>query len=471
MNRHFVSTALGLAMMLIAVRADAQWAQFRGPNGSGVDSASGYPVEFSKSKNLVWKATVPYGQSSPVIAGTRLYLTASEGERLITISLDTITGKEVWRREVRRSHVQTAYQANDPASPTPAADANGVVAFFPEFGLVAYGKDGQQRWTFQLGPFRNFYGMSGSPIIAGDVVMLVCDQVSKSFVVAVDRTTGKVRWRTERPGISIGWSTPMMFRPSPTRSELVVLGPTRIDAYDVKTGAQKWWIPIGSNGAIGTPVADGDNLIISTDGTNEPMLPLFASALAEHDKNKDSKISVEEFRTNADFAEHFGWIDEDDDKFIVEKEWNTARSLGLGDWGAISLRVGDAQGRLEPTAVRWRFQKNIPYIPAPLLYDGVCYLVKSGGVVTTIDASTGKLLKQGRTTGALGEYYASPVAADGKVFLANTEGKVTVLKAGAQWEVLSVNELEDEISATPALSGGRVFVRTRGSMYCFGLPR
>ena len=102
---------------------------------------------------------------------------------------------------------------------------------------------------------------------------------------------------------------------------------------------------------------------------------------------------------------------------------------------------------------------------------GVYYMVKTGGIITSIDPATGRLLKEGRSPGALGEYYASPVAADGKVFLANTEGKITVLKAAANWEVLAVNELGDEVSATPALSEGRLYLRTRGALYCFTSSR
>src|SRR6266404_651574 len=124
--------------LLAAVTAYAQWPQFRGPNGSGVDSGTGYPVVFSPSKNVAWKAAVPYGQSSPVVAAGHLYLTASDGNRLLTICLDAKTGRELWRREVRRERSAKIYHSNDPASPTPAADANGVVVFFPDFGLAAY---------------------------------------------------------------------------------------------------------------------------------------------------------------------------------------------------------------------------------------------------------------------------------------------------------------------------------------------
>ncbi|MCW5969410.1 MAG: PQQ-binding-like beta-propeller repeat protein [Blastocatellales bacterium] len=458
-------------LCVIGGRADAQWAQFRGPNGSGVDSSTGYPVEFSPTKNVAWKASIPFGQSSPVVVGTRVYGTASEGERLITFCLDTRTGRELWRREVKRERVQAAYKANDPASPTPAADGNGVVAFFPELGLISYDDSGKERWRYALGPFKNFYGMSSSPIIAGSLVVLVCDQVSGSFVMALDRATGRLRWKADRPGMTIGWATPIIFRPEATRTELIVLGSTRLDAYDLASGASRWWLPLASGGSMGTPLAHGDTLMLSTLGGSEPMLPTFAATLAKYDKDKDGRLSPEEFRDDPDFGEHFGWIDENDDKVIVSEEWDKARALGMGEWGAIAVRPGNARGRLGASAVRWRAQKNIPYIPAPLLYQDVYYMVKTGGIITSLDPATGRMLKQGRSPNALGEYYASPVAADGKVFLASTEGKITVLKAGAEWEVLSVNEIGDEIGATPALSDGRIYVRTRGAMYCFSASR
>jgi outer membrane protein assembly factor BamB len=493
-----MSLPILLALIIIGGRADAQWAQFRGPNGSGVDSSSGYPVEFSPTKNMAWKATISYGQSSPVVMGPRLYGTASEGERLITFCLDTRTGRELWRREVKRQRVQKAYKANDPASPTPAADERGVVVFFPELGLVAYDNGGKESWRCALGPFKNFYGMSASPIIAGGLVVLVCDQVSGSFVIALDRATGRLRWKTDRAGMTTGWATPMVFRPDATRADLIVLGSTRLDAYDLASGTSRWWLPLASAGSMGTPLAHGDTLMVSSLGSSEPMLPSFASVLAKYDKDKDGRLSLEEFRVDQDFGEHFGWIDESDDKVIISAEWDKARAYGLGEWGAIALRPGNARGQLAASSVRWRVQKNVPYIPAPLLYQGVYYMVKTGGIITSIDPATGRMLKQGRSSNALGEYYASPIAADDKVFLASTEGLITVLKASGEWEVLAVddkvflastkglitvlkasgewevlavNEMGDEISATPALSNGRIYVRTRGEMYCFSVAR
>ena len=446
----------------------AQWPQFRGPNGSGIDSAAGYPVAFSPAANVAWKAAIPYGQSSPVIAGGRVYLTASENDRLLTICLDAATGRELWRREIRPATRHKIFRANDPASPSPAADGDGVVVFFADVGLVAYTPDGNERWTLPLGPFKSFYGMGGSPVLAGDLALLVCDQQSGSYVIAVDRKSGRQRWKQERPGAIDGYSTPTVFRPQSGPPQLIVLGSTRLDAYALETGEPRWWMPLGSSGAMGTVVSSDDTIFVATQGSNEPWLPPFAAALEKHDADKDGRVSNKEFASNKDMAEHFGFFDQDGDTFVTADEWNRMRTLGVGDYGAIAVRPGEARGRLDAKAVAWRFQKNLPYIPSPLVYQNVFYMVKDGGIITTLDAKSGQPLKEGRSPDALGEYYASPVAADGKVFIASTDGKISVLKAGHPWEVLGVNDLGEEVHATPALSGGRIYVRTRSAVYCFG---
>jgi outer membrane protein assembly factor BamB len=469
---------VGLAVAIVALGqlglgqpAFAQWPQFRGPNGAGVDAGThGYPIAFSPTSGVVWQAAMPYGQSSPVIVGSQVYVTARDGAELLTIALDAATGAERWRRAVKPPRIQEAYKANDPASPTPAADAQGVVVFFADVGLVAYAPDGTERWRAPLGPFLNFYGMSGSPIIAGDLVVLVCDQASGSFMVAVDRATGRQRWRRARPEASTAWSTPMVFAPPAGDAQLVVLGSTRLDSYTLASGEPRWWLPLASNGAITTPVAHGDLLLVATSSSTEPWLESFDSLLKRLDADKDGRITKAEFikDTAGGWAEHFGWLDLNRDDLLLAAEYDVARNMGIGEFGVAAVRPAAARGRLEPSSVLWRFKKNLPYIPAPLVYDGRYYMVKNGGIITSLDLATGQPLKEGRTQGAPGEYFASPVAADGKVFVSSVGGRVTVLKAGDQWEVLGVNDLGSEIHATPALAGGRIYVRTRDTLYCFG---
>jgi outer membrane protein assembly factor BamB len=472
MMRARARRVLGLTLggLVLGAPAAAQWGQFRGPNGSGVDAGTGYPVAFSPASGVVWKTALPYGQSSPVVVGSGVYVTARDGNQLLTIALDAASGKERWRRAITPARWTEAYKANDPASPTPAADAQGVVVFFADVGLIAYGSDGTERWRTPLGPFVNFYGMSASPIIAGDLVIQVCDQASGSFILAVDRATGRERWRRPRPEASTAWSTPIVFTPPGSRdAQLIVLGSTRLDGYTLSTGEPRWWIPLASNGAITTPVVHGDTLVVTTMSSTEPWMESFESLLATLDADKDGRLTRAEFtKDKSGWAEHFGWLDANRDDVLLKAEYDVGRDMGIGEYGVAAIRPGAARGKLDPSAVVWRFKKNLPYIPAPLVYDGRFYMVKTGGIITALDPATGQTLKEGRSQGAPGEYYASPVAADGKVYVASVGGRVTVLKAGGQWDVLGVNDLGDEIRATPALSGGRIYVRTRGTLYCFG---
>jgi outer membrane protein assembly factor BamB len=461
---------LGAAMMVMA--QDGAWPQFRGPNGSGVGTGTGYPVEFGPGKNVAWKVTLPYGQSSPVVAGGRLYVTASEGGKLLTISLDPRTGKEIWRREISKQHQHKTYAANDPASPSPAADDTGVYVFFADFGLAAYNADGTQRWRMPLGPFKNFYGMAASPIVAGETVIQVLDQQTGSSMVAIDRKSGKLKWKTERKGSTIGWATPMVYRPSGEPPQLVVLGTRQLDGYYLDTGEPRWFLRQSSMGGLGTVVAVGDTLLASTSSTSEPWIPAFANMIEKYDKDRNGELSEAEFKDDADLGGHFGWLDTNEDHRLTAAEWNeTRRLISIGDFGAIALKPGAARGEIKTDAVAWRFKKNLPFVAAPLVYQGVFYMVKDGGIITSLDPATGKALKQARSLEGLGEYFSSPVAADGKVYLANSEGKITVLKAGAQWDVLRVNAMDEEVHATPALSGGRIYVRTRGALYCFATGR
>ncbi len=321
-----------------------------------------------------------------------------------------------------------------------------------------------------MGPFSNFYGMAASPILADGLVILVCDQQGGSFVLALDQKTGRQQWKVNRPEATLGWATPVVFRPaSAATAQLIVLGSTRLDAYTLSTGEARWWMPLGSGGSMGVPIVHGDTLLVSTLGSSDPNLPAFETALASYDRDKDGRLSHDEFKGDKEAGEHFGWIDINSDGVVTASEWNTTRMLGVGtEFGAVALRPASLEGKVNPASVLWRSKKNLPYIPAPLVYDGVMYLVKTGGIITSLDPATGKLLKEGRSREALGEYYASPVAADGKIYLANVDGKITVLKAGREWDVLKVNDLGTEVHATPALSAGRIYIRTRDAVYCFG---
>ncbi|MEZ5356250.1 MAG: PQQ-binding-like beta-propeller repeat protein [Bryobacteraceae bacterium] len=439
----------------------ADWTRFRGPNGSGVAEAANLPVKFGPTSNVAWKAAVPFGRSSPILAGGHVYVTASEGGALITLAYDAVSGRLLWRRELQNQHRQKIYKANDAASPTPAADGQGVYVFFPDFGLAAYSPDGKERWRRPLGPFDNYYGISSSPVIANGMLILLCDQAKGSFLLALDKDTGKQRWRTERREQLEGWAVPIVYQ-----DQIIAVGSARVDSYYLETGEPRWWIPNTSSGSMGSPVIHGERLIVTALGSDQPWMPAFATMIAKVDKDGDGRLSIAESEKETDWFEHFAWVDSNHDKLLDESEWAAARALGVGEYGAISLPL-DGKGRLDASAIAWRFSRNVPYVPSPLVYDGVFYMVKTGGIVTSLDPATGAMHKQGRAGNAGGEYWASPVAGDGKLFLLSGEGKLTVMKAGAEWEVLAVNDLEEECFATPAIGMDRLYVRTRGTLYAF----
>ena len=442
-----------------------EWLQFRGPNGTGVAEGFTLPAEFGAKKNLVWKTSVPFARSSPVVTADRIFITASEGDKLITLALNRKTGKVVWRRDVVRARHMPLYRANDAASPSPVSDGKKVFAFFGELGLIAYGPDGTELWRVPLGPFNSFYGMGGSPVLSGNTLVMVCDQRTNSFIIAVDIRDGKVLWNKARPNFE-GYSTPAIYKPKDGPAEVIVLGSNTLDAYSLEKGERLWWITKVGSYPKGVPVLGTDMVYVAAEGGDEPFLPPFDESLKQSDKDNDQRLQREEMKAQAEAYEHFGWLDANNDGSVDRAEYDFVRNSTVSGHGLTAVRLG-GQGDLTATNVVWRVQKSYPNIPAPLIYHGVMYLMKEGGIVSSLDPSSGQVLKMGRTPDALEDYYASPVAADGKIFLVSASGKVTVLKAGAQWEILAMNDLGEECWATPAIAGNNLYIRTRNALYSF----
>jgi outer membrane protein assembly factor BamB len=450
----------------LAATSTDHWPQFRGPNGTGVAEGFALPSEFSSTKNLNWKTPVPFARSSPVVTADKVFLTASEGDKLITLALDRKTGKLLWRRDAARTRHMPIYKANDAASPSPVSDGKNVFVFFAELGLISYGPDGKERWRVPLGPFNSFYGIGGSPVLAGNTLVMVCDQRTDSFIIAVDARNGKELWKKSRPNYE-AYSTPAIYTPRDGPTQVIVLGSQTVDAYSLDKGERLWWVAGIGSYPKGVPVVAADMVYVMADGDDESFLPPFDETL-KADSNKDQRIQREEIKSHAEFMDHFGWLDANNDGSIERAEYDFARNSTIGGHGLTAIRLG-GRGDLTNSNAAWRVKKSYPSIPAPLIYRGVMYLMKEGGIVSSLDPASGQFLKQGRTPAALEDYYASPVAADGKIFLVSASGKVTVLSAGAQWEILAMNDLDEEVFATPAIARGNLFIRTRNALYAFGV--
>ena len=460
-----VALILVTALSINAQQSTNEWPQFRGPNGTGVAEGSAIPSEFGSKKNLVWKTAVPFARSSPVVTADRIFLTGSEGDKLLTLALDRKTGKILWRRDAAPARHMAIYKANDAASPTPASDGKNVYVFFGELGLISYGPDGKERWQVPLGPFNSFYGMGGSPVLSGNTLVMVCDHRAGSFIVGVDARNGKVLWKTNRANFE-GYSTPTIYKPKDGPAQVIVLGSNSVDAYSLDKGERLWWVSRIGAYPKGVPILGRDMVYVLAEGGDQPFLPPFEESLKQFDKDKDQRIHRDEMKTQPEYAEHFGWLDENSDGYIERTEYEFVRNSTATGHGLTAVRLS-GKGDVTSTNVIWRVQKGYPNIPAPLIYRDVMYLMKEGGIVSTVDPVNGQILKQGRTPQALEEYYASPVAADGKVFVISASGKVTVLKADAQWEILATNDLNEEVWATPAIAGNNLYIRTRSALYSF----
>ncbi len=449
----------------------AEWSQFRGSNGSGVMETSQLPVQFGPHQNLVWRVPTALGHSSPILTRDRIFLSAIRDERLWVICLERASGKTLWEREVPRSRSQIMHRANSPASPTPVTDGTNVYAFFNDFGLISFGPNGQERWHLPLGPFNNPMGLAASPILADGRILMICDQESGSFFVAVDQDTGRVLWRVERPGYTRGFATPVLYRPKGGDLQVIVSGSHQLTAYSVETGQEIWWIRGLTWQMKSTPVMDGEKLYLNgwaggSDEGQREVVAAFSDVLAERDADGDRRLSRQEM-VGVRLKWEFGKVDLDRTGFLENRDWRVYRARRSARNGALGIRLG-GQGDMTESNLFWRYRKSLPNVPSPLLYKDILYLMKEGGILTALNPATGTVLKQGRLMDALGTYYASPVAGDDKIFAVSHEGKVSVIRAGADWQVLSVNDLGSECSATPALSAGRLYIRTRDTLFCFG---
>ncbi|MBI3678844.1 MAG: PQQ-binding-like beta-propeller repeat protein [Acidobacteria bacterium] len=459
--------------LLCAVPLMAEdWLQFRGPNAAGVSNNRNLPVEFGPDKNVVWKTALPPGHSSPVLAGDRIFLTAFEGNLLLTFCLDRASGRILWRREAPRPRVQELHKSNTPASPSPVSDGKNVYVFFTDFGLLAYGPDGNERWRLPMEPFNNPFGMGASPVLAGDTLLQACDSESGSYLAAFDKNTGKRKWRSERPEYTRGFSTPVIYRPAGGPVQAILAGSYQLTSYDVETGKEVWWYRGLTWQLKPTPVLDLEKQVIyllcwagGSDTGQQENIPPFEDVLKLWDANHDGKLAREEV-PDPKITKDWRAVDLDDDGSLGARDWRFYQSRRSAQNGFSAIRLGP-KGDITESGLLWRYTKSLPNVPSPLLYKGVLYLMKEGGILTSINPADGSVIKQGRLHGALSQYFSSPVGADDKVYVISQAGNAVVLKAGGEWEVLKVNDLDDECHATPAIADGKMYLRTRSSLYCF----
>jgi outer membrane protein assembly factor BamB len=437
------SLFLLLFILSAAVLASAgNWPSFRGQNASGVADGKPTPTTWDATKgtNILWKTVIPgLAHSSPVVWGDKVFVTtaiSSKGNENFrhglfgdvtsdtdlsrhswhVYCLDRRTGKIVWDQvsaegvpKVKR-HIKSTH-----ASSTPATDGKCVVAFFGSEGLFCYDLNGKLQWKKDLGILDAgwFYDpdyqweTASSPIIYKNLVIVQCDVQKNSFIAAYDLKDGRQVWMTAREEIP-SWGTPTIYE-GPTRVELVTNATRAARGYDPATGKELWRLTGNPEVTATTPVA-GQGLIFICN-SYRPNQPIYA--------------------------------------------------IRAGASGDISLKKDETSNQY----VAWSMQRGGTYMPTPLIYGEYLYTCGNQGIIACYNIKTGERLYQQRIGDKGGAYSASPVAADGKIYLSSEDGDVFVVKAGPKYELLATNPIGEVLMATPAISDGMIFVRGQHTVF------
>jgi outer membrane protein assembly factor BamB len=481
-------------VVLAAGSSPAQWPQFRGPNGSGLaPDDKPAPVTFGPNKNRLWQTELPPGHSSPCIWDDRIFLTAfDETAKVVqTLCLDRPSGKILWRTPAPTTETEPQlHKFSSPASSTPATDGERVYVYFGAYGAVAYDFTGKEAWTRPLPTPPTKYGTASSPIVSGDLVLVQRDGNStNSHLLALDAKTGRTKWTAERPLHGESFSTPMIWQHDGVE-ELITVGNGRLDAYSLKDGKERWWAPGLTFQPITVAVSGAGLLFASSSGTgsqSEPIdLPTWEGLLKRFDRNGDGQLTKDEVPEDAAIQLRkevpketpgnmlgyrfllFEFFDADKDGIFTKDEWKALEQFTANNQNNVMAIRPGGRGNIATTHVQWKGSRGISEMPSPLLYRGRLYFLKDGGMLTSYDLQSGKVVMDRERLGTASQYVASPVASGGNIYAASVPGKIAVIKAADTLEVLAINDLAEAITATPAVLDGRIYVRTAKHLYAFG---
>ena len=398
-------SALALTANLFA----DNWPRFRGPNGAGI-SADAIPVIWKK-EHFKWKTALPgVGHGSPVVWKERIFLLCADedtGERT-AVGLNAKTGRVLWRTpfeaKVHRHHKQNSF-----ASSTPTVDDSGVYFSWgtPEaLTLLALTHDGKMKWRANLGPVKGGHGFGASPIIHGGMIVLNNDQDGASSLIALDQLTGDVKWKTPRQSKRLTYSTPCLYQAPGRDRELIFTNWHHgITAINPETGKVNW-----ENDVFGKPAKER--------AIGSPII---------------------------------------------------AGDLVIGTCGFVTKfkHVVALRPKGGKMVEAWRIEKSVPHIPTPLLLGKNLFLWNDQGIVTCVEAATGKIHWTERAIRS-GRFFGSPVAANGKIYCSESNGKIIVLRGDGPFEVLAENDLDEKCHTTPAIANGVMYVRTYGHLQAIG---
>ena len=423
--------ALALTTLAVSTRTASEeerfWPQWRGPYATGVSKFADPPIEWSETKNVRWKVEIPgRGSASPVVWGDRIFVLSAvpvgltgasahaprggfrprDAHRFIVVAIDRRTGRVLWERTARerQPHEATHQDNGTYASSSAITDGRHVFAWFESQGMYVYDMNGKLIWSKDLGDkiMRNQFGEGSTPVLYGQRLVIVWDHQGQSFIVALDALTGNELWRVNRQEIDT-WATPLVVEVG-GRAQVIASGMNRVRSYDLETGAVVWESRGTTMNPIPSPVAD-DGMVFVTSGF----------------------------------------------------QGNNLKAIRLAD------AKGDITGS---SAIVWMLDRNTPYVPSPLLYDGILYLLKTNsGILSAFDAKTGKPHYQLQRLDGLPEVFSSPVGARGRVYFTGRDGVTIAIRNSSTFEVLAKNKLDDGFDASPALVDKEIYLRGYQHLY------
>lgn len=471
------------------------WPQFRGYNCSGIAHRDARPPAELNEQTLLWKTEIPEGHSSPCIWGDKLFLTAfiEDSSELQTICMNRHTGEVIWKRSIFPDTIESFHPVSNAAQTSPATDGERVYVYFGSQGILCYSNEGELIWDFRMHVHPYNWGVSSSPIVWEDKVVVSRDIGRERHLFALDKYTGKKIWNTELPDLgtvyTTNFTTPIIYK-----DQIILHRSDEIAAYSLADGKRTWWLPYLSQGTS-TPVVSGGTIYVGTwhhygevkSRGNFPDYQEFSSLLNDFDTNGDSLIQWIELpdtlmlavrpegsgisTENHSVKQHFGMFDKNKEtNGIDHREWKEMVNWITGDFykaaGLIAIRPEGA-GELSIENILWREIDEVPEVPSPVLCNGLIFMCKNGGILTCMDATDGSILYRERI-GQKGNHYASPVKANGQIYFPSGTGLITVIRAADTLDILARNDLKEGIFATPAIIGNTIYIRTTGHLYAFG---
>ena len=477
----------GFLVFSTAFASAEDWPQFRGPNCSGVSTTDAtLPAKFSDTERVKWSVKLGDGIGSPIVASGRVYTSAMIDDKTIgLLAFDAASGQQLWKREWPVGDVDEIHATNSHAATTPAADADHVYFYFSTLGMVGLdAKTGADVWHTEMPvPYFVFkWGAGMSPVLYKDLVIFCQDDDLHPAIYAFDKLTGELRWKDDRNDMAVNYSHPVICE-TPTGDEIVVAGTGLLIGYDPATGKRLWQARTLLRNIKTTPVCRDGIVYVSLQSKG-----IASQWLASIDRadtgNSDNKVSREETQKffgkrpvpEAFYKKTFDRGDLNHDGVLEGKELDIAFLPPGNAAGAayddeiaenefVVAVKGGGRGDVTDTHVLWKHPtKYTDHIVSPLVVSDRMFLVKAGGIATCFETTEGRPLFGPSRIENAGEYFASPVYGDGKIFIAGENGKIVVLKDAPDLEVLSVNDMGDSILGTPAIADGALFIRTRKAL-------